>query len=49
MKARIDSVNDLHASDRVYHQCCSVNFRTGKQIPKRYLYKTCDSKRTKNG
>jgi hypothetical protein len=24
---------DLHAADSIYHQTCSVNFRTGKQIP----------------
>ena len=28
VQARIESVNDLHASDSVYHQSCSVNFRT---------------------
>ncbi len=30
---RIASVNDLHAADAVYHQQCSSNFRTGKNIP----------------
>lgn len=30
---RIISVHDLHAADAVYHHQCSVNFRTGKQIP----------------
>lgn len=25
--------SDLHAADAIYHQTCSVNFRTGKQIP----------------
>ncbi|KAL5020675.1 hypothetical protein ScPMuIL_002240, partial [Solemya velum] len=30
---RILSVNDLPAADAVYHQSCSVNFRTGKQVP----------------
>lgn len=24
---------DLHAADAIYHQTCSVNFRTGKQLP----------------
>jgi hypothetical protein len=27
------SVQDLHATDAVYHQKCSVNFRTGKSLP----------------
>ena len=31
---RVASVNDLHAADAVYHQQCSSNFRTGKQLPK---------------
>ena len=47
VKARIESVNDLHASHSVYHQCCNVNFRTGKQIPKRHT--VGDSKRAKLG
>ncbi len=33
VKARILHVHDLHAADAVYHQTCSVNFRTGKQKP----------------
>ena len=28
--SRIQFVQDLHAADAVYHQKCSVNFRTGK-------------------
>ena len=31
---RVASVNDLCAADAVYHQQCSSNFRTGKQLPK---------------
>ena len=31
--ARIQFVHDLHAADTVYHQQCSVNFRTGKNKP----------------
>ena len=27
---------DLHAKNAVYHQACSVKFRTGKQVPKQY-------------
>ncbi|KAK3092092.1 hypothetical protein FSP39_025112 [Pinctada imbricata] len=36
VKGRISYVNDLHAADAVYHQTCSVNFRTGKNIPSVY-------------
>ena len=31
--ARVMSVHCLRAADAVYHQDCSTNFRTGKQIP----------------
>ena len=31
--SHIQSVHDLPAADATYHQCCSVNFRTGKDIP----------------
>ena len=34
VKGRIAYVNDLHSEDAVYHQACSTNFRTGKDIPK---------------
>ena len=27
---------DLHAADAVYHQVCSVHFRTGKQPPAKF-------------
>lgn len=30
---RINYINDLHAADAFYHQICSVNFRTGKNMP----------------
>ena len=30
---RLEYAQDLHAADAVYHQACSVNFRTGKQVP----------------
>ena len=29
--------SDLHAADSVYHNICSVNFRTGKNLPIRFL------------
>ena len=31
---RFEYLRDLHAADAVYHQTCSINFRTGKNIPK---------------
>lgn len=31
--ARLEYASDLHAADAIYHQQCSVNFRTKKQIP----------------
>uniref|UniRef100_UPI0035902C0E uncharacterized protein n=1 Tax=Myxine glutinosa TaxID=7769 RepID=UPI0035902C0E len=49
VKARILHVHDLHAADAVYHQTCSVNFRTYKQIPVAYQTNTEDSKRRKAG
>lgn len=42
---RIAFVNDLHAFDAIYHQQCSVNFRTGKDKP---VYRdTISSKKVK--
>ena len=29
-------MNDLPAADAVYHQQCSSNFRTGKNVPTRF-------------
>lgn len=49
VKARILHVHDLHAADAVYHQTCSVNFRTKKQIPVAYQTDTQESKRVKLG
>lgn len=37
VKHRIIYAQDLHAKDAVYHNICSVNFRTGKQIPQRFV------------
>lgn len=37
---RLEFANDLHAADAVYHQQCSVNFRTGKQVPLQYFSTT---------
>ena len=36
VQSRIEFAPDLHAADAVYHQVCSSNFRTGKQIPVQY-------------
>jgi len=30
---RIEYANDLYAADAMYHQICSINFRTRRQIP----------------
>lgn len=37
VQVRIMNVHDLSAADAMYHQTCSVNFRTGKQIPKMFI------------
>ena len=37
VKARILHVHDLPAADAMHHQTCSVNFRTGRQIPAMFL------------
>ena len=34
--SRLAFVIDLHAADAVYHQQCSVNFHTLKNVPKQY-------------
>ena len=36
VRGRLEFAQDLHAADAVCHQTCSVNFRTGKQIPKKH-------------
>ena len=36
VEGRIAFAQDLHAADAVYHQTCSVNFRTNKDIPQPY-------------
>ena len=33
VRARILHVHDLPAADAIYHQACSMNLRTKKQIP----------------
>lgn len=35
--ARVNgTVSDLHAADAIYHRICSINFRTGKNIPREF-------------
>ena len=41
-------MHDLHAADTVYHQTCSVNFHTKKQMPMSQFIAE-DSKRPKHG
>lgn len=48
VEGRLAFAHDLHAADAVYHQSCSVNFRTGKQIPQQYRTNDSD-KRSKIG
>ena len=47
---RLEYAQDLHAAESVYHQTCSVNFRTGKGIPKQFSsdYEK-DAKKAKQG
>ena len=47
--SRINFVQDLHAADAMYHQSCSVNFRTMKQIPECFRSDTHSSKKRKTG
>ena len=46
VRGRLEFAQDLHAADAVYHQACSVNFRRGKQFPKKHGNDT-DSKHAK--
>ncbi len=47
VRARILHVHDLHAADAVYHQVCSVNFRTKKQTPAVHDHNMSTPKRAK--
>lgn len=49
VQARILLIHDLHAADAVYHQICSVNFRTKKQIPSALQSNNLHSKKMKLG
>lgn len=41
---RIEYALDLCGADAMYHQACSVNFRTGKQIPHKYVANSTPNK-----
>ena len=49
VQARILHIHDLHAADAVYHQVCSVNFCTKKQIPSALQSNNLHSKKMKLG
>ena len=49
VKDRVLQVHDLHAADAVYHQVCSVNFRTNKQIPTYHHSSEAEVKKPKLG
>jgi hypothetical protein len=40
VRGRIECINDLHAADALYHQSCSVNFRTKKAKPQTFVPET---------
>ena len=45
--SRIQNVIDLQAPEPVYHQKCSVNFRTGYEIPKCFSDSNVATKKVK--
>ena len=49
VKGRVLHVHDLHAADAVYHQACSVNFRTMKQMPADHQTSETEVKKSKLG
>ncbi|CAC5372575.1 unnamed protein product [Mytilus coruscus] len=36
VRGRLECISDLHAADALYHQTCSVNFRTSKKVPEAF-------------
>ena len=44
IRGRIEFAQDLHAADTIYHQVCSINFRTGKQLPSTFQATTGEKK-----
>jgi hypothetical protein len=50
VKGRLEYAQDLHAADDMYHDVCSTNFRTGRQIPQQFMTEeTVENKRPKFG
>ena len=49
VRARLLVVCDLPAADAVYHQACSSNFRTDKQIPLKFVQNEAVQKKQKLG
>ena len=49
VQARMMHIHDLPAADAMYHQTCSVNFRTGKQTPKVFLTEELAHKKKRLG
>ena len=49
VRARVLHVNDLPAADAVYHQACSIHFRTKMQMPRHFFSDQPDSKKRKIG
>ena len=45
IRGRIEFAQDLHAADVIYHQVCSINFRTGKQVPSTFQATSEEKKR----
>ena len=49
VRTRILQVHDLPAADAIYHQSCSSNFRTKKQIPSTFSFEQPSTKKQKIG
>lgn len=49
VRMRIMSIHDLPAADAIYHQVCSVNFRTGKSVPQTFSEETLCKKQKFTG
>ena len=45
IRGRIEFAQDLHAADAIYHQVCSIHFRTGKQVPSTFQATPGEKKR----
>ena len=45
IRGRIEFAQDLHAADAIYHQVCSINIRTGKQVPSTFQATSEEKKR----